>query len=176
MLARSRPNMVKRILYATDLGLFGPYMLEHVSELANCHSAKVTVLHAVEPLSLFADALLEAYVPIESKQQLKLYGVDQVMATIRDQVKHAFQDNCIDFDGNLDWIEDVKVLRGAPADVILEQAEQLHADMIVLGSHGGRSGAFTPIGSVATKVLQLARVPVYLVPTSSSRHSGFPSA
>lgn len=172
MLARPRPSMVKRILYATDLGLFGPYILEHVSELANCHGARVVVLHAIEPLGLFADALLEAYVPNESKQQLKQHGVDRVMATIRDQVKHAFQDNCIDFDGSLDWVEDVKVVSGLPADVILEQAELLHADMIVLGSHGGRSSAMTPIGSVASKVLQLAKVPVYLVPTSTCRRSG----
>jgi hypothetical protein len=34
----------------------------------------------------------------------------------------------------------------------------------------------TPIGSVAMKVLQLAKVPVYLVPTSTCRNVGMLSA
>ena len=161
--------MVKTILYATDLGLYGPFILEHVSELATCHHAKVVVVHAVEPLGVFADAVLEAYLPDDTKKDLKQHGLEEVLGMIRNQVKSAFSDDFIDYEGSVDWIADVRVIGGLPSDVILNEAEDCGADIIVLGSHGGRSRRSTALGSVASKVLQLAKVPVFLVPTSTQR-------
>ena len=158
--------MLKNILYATDLGICGPFILEHVGELAKRHDARVTVVHAIAPVSIFADALLETYVPIETKAALKQHGYDAVMSTIRAKVRRAFQDDFIDFKGSADWIVDVQVIGGDPAQVILGQAELTQADLIVMGSHSGRSKVQTPLGSVASKVLQLSRIPVYLVPTN----------
>lgn len=161
--------MLNTILYATDLGLYGPFLLEHVCELAKRHGAQVHVVHAIEPIGLFADAILKTYVPDTVKSELQHGGIESVKDAIRLQVKHAFEDDFIDFEGNRDWIADVHVVDGAPADVILKEAERLGVDLIVLGTHGGVSSHATALGSVANKVLQLARVPVYLVPTSSSR-------
>jgi nucleotide-binding universal stress UspA family protein len=167
---KTRRYMLKTILYATDLGLYGPFLLEHVCELARRHDAQVHVVHAIEPIGLFADALLKTYIPDTVKSELQQGGIESVRDAIRLQVKHAFEDDFIDFEGNRDWIADVHVLDGTPADVILREAERLSVDLIVLGTHGGGShNASTALGSVANKVLQLARVPVFLVPTSTSR-------
>ena len=157
--------MLKNILYATDLGIYGPFILEHVGELAKRHDAQVTVVHAVEPVSVLADALLSTYVPEASMHALKLHGYEAVLTTIRARVRQAFADDCIDYRGSTDWIKDVLVIGGEPAQVILNQAETLNADLIIMGTHGGRSGSRTAIGSVASKVLQLSRIPIYLVPT-----------
>lgn len=161
--------MLKTILYATDLGLFGPFLLEHVCELARRHDAQVHVVHAIEPIGLFADAILKTYVPDTLKSELQQGGIESVKDAIRLQVKHAFEDDFIDFEGNRDWIADVHVVDGSPADVILKQADRLSVDLIVLGTHGGSVNPSTALGSVANKVLQLSKVPVYLVPTSTSR-------
>ena len=163
--------MVKTILYATDLGIYGPYLLEHVSELALSHGAKVIVVHAIEPLSPFADAVLEAYVPENLRRSLKDNGLDEVLGTIRAQVMAAIEDDFIDYDGDRDWLQDVRVLAGKAPDVILEEAQKFSADLIVIGSHGSSKArdSFTSIGSVASKVLQLSHIPVYLVPTQSNR-------
>ncbi|MCG8673298.1 MAG: universal stress protein [Pseudomonadales bacterium] len=163
--------MVKRILYATDLGIYGPYLLEHVSELAERYKAKVVVVHAIEPLSPFADAVLEAYVPDNAKESLKGDGIEHVLDTIRLKVMAAFEDDFIDYQGDRDWLEDVLVVAGRAPEVILQQAREQSADMIVIGSHGsGRlNNNYTSIGSVASKVLQLSEVPVYLVPTQTKR-------
>lgn len=162
-----RPHhyMLRHILYATDLGIYGPFILEHVGELARRHDAQVTVVHAVEPVSVLADALLSTYVPEASMAALKMHGYDAVLATIRARVRQAFHDDFIDFKGSADWIRDVQVVGGEPAQVILAQADQINADLIVMGTHGGRSTSQTPIGSVASKVMQLSRIPIYLVPT-----------
>jgi nucleotide-binding universal stress UspA family protein len=157
--------MLNNILYATDLGLFGPFILEHVCELASKHNANVTVVHAVEPVSIFAGALLETYVPIEDKAALKMHGYDAVMATIRARVRQAFEDDFIDLKGSQECIRDVQVCDGEACQVILATAKKIDADLIVLGTHGGRSENRTAIGSVASKVLQLSPIPIYLVPT-----------
>lgn len=161
--------MLKTILYATDLGLYGPFLLEHVCELARRHGAQVHVVHAIEPIGLFADAILKTYIPDTIKSELQQGGIESVRDAIRLQVKHAFEDDFIDFEGDRGWIADVHVVDGSPAEVILKQAERLGVDLIVLGTHGGSANPTTALGSVANKVLQLARVPVYLVPTSTTR-------
>lgn len=166
--------MLKTILYATDLGLYGPFLLEHVCELARRHEAQVHVVHAIEPIGLFADAILKTYVPETVKSELQHGGIESVRDAIRIQVKHAFEDDFIDFEGSREWIADVHVLDGSPADVILRQAERLGVDLIVLGTHGGSANPSTALGSVANKVLQLSRVPVYLIPTSTYRSLPLP--
>lgn len=163
--------MVKTILYATDLGIFGPYLLEHVSDLAQRHGAKVVVVHAIEPLSPFADAVLEAFVPEDTRSSLKSNGLDDVLETIRQQVLAAFEDDFIDFEGDRGWLDDVRVVAGKAPDVILAEAQRLGVDLIVIGSHSGnkQEDSYTSIGSVASKVLQLSHVPVYLIPTQTKR-------
>ncbi|HAG93216.1 MAG: universal stress protein UspA [Pseudomonadales bacterium] len=159
--------MLNNILYATDLGLYGPYILEHVCELANKHSAQVTVIHAVEPVSVFAGALLETYVPQEDKAALRLHGYEAVMTTIRARVRQAFEEDFIDRSEAKTCIQDVLVLDGEACEVILETARAVDADLIVMGTHGNQSDNSTAIGSVASKVLQLSHIPIYLVPTTA---------
>lgn len=56
-----------------------------------------------------------------------------------------------------------RMVVGLPAEVILREAERSRADEIVMGTRGlGKLGGLL-LGSVATKVVQLAKVPVTLV-------------
>lgn len=61
-------------------------------------------------------------------------------------------------------IADVIVAAGQPAAVILQQAESTKSDLIVIGNHSADALDSRLLGSVASKVLQLAKVPVYLIP------------
>ncbi len=162
--------MLNKILYATDLGIYGPFILEHVCELANKHDAQVTVVHAVEPVSVFADAILETYVPNEEKSALRTHGYEAVMATISARVRQAFEDDFIDFEVSRDRIGEVQVIGGDPSQVILDTASMLQVDLIVMGTHGRQTENSTAIGSVASKVMQLSEIPIYLVPTTLIRN------
>ncbi|MDO8932502.1 MAG: universal stress protein [Rhodocyclaceae bacterium] len=51
---------------------------------------------------------------------------------------------------------------GNPADIIVKVADELGCGLICLGTHGRGAVAGAVLGSVATKVLHLARVPVLL--------------
>lgn len=164
--------MIKRILYASDLGLYGPYMMQHVATLAEHYAAKIVVVHAIEPLGIFAGALLETYVEPEMVKDLKDRGLGEVMKTIRDQVMDAFEDEFQQGVIDKTCIEDVVVKRGSPAEVILTEAEQRSVDLIVIGSHSGGDEHATMLGSVASKILQLSHVPVYMVPMIKHRSLG----
>lgn len=56
-----------------------------------------------------------------------------------------------------------RMVVGLPAETILREAERSRADEIVMGTRGlGKLGGLL-LGSVATKVVQLSKVPVTLV-------------
>lgn len=61
----------------------------------------------------------------------------------------------------------VKSVHGYPAEEIVK--ESADADMIVLSSHGGGGWSRQLLGSVATKVVHHAAVPVLIVPMERSR-------
>lgn len=163
--------MVNTILYPTDLGLYGTYVLQHVMDLAEHYDANVFVVHVVEPLGVFADAVLETYVPQEMISELRSYGMPAVMEAIRQQVLDAFEEEVIDCNANVDRIIDVRVLRGNPSDIILEQVKESHADMVVMGSHCSEHENLSLLGSTVNKVLQLTNVPVCMIPIAYTQKS-----
>jgi nucleotide-binding universal stress UspA family protein len=158
--------MIRTILYPTDLGLYSSLLLKHVMALSEQYQAEVIAVHAVEPLGVFADAVLETYMPADVIDDLRHYGLAAVMDAICQQVRNGFEDEFIDRHVDVSRIRDIRVLRGHPADVILQAAIDECADVIVMGSHGHDADPAGILGATATKVLQRSSVPVYLVPVS----------
>ena len=156
--------MIRTILYPTDLGLYSSYLLQHVATLAESYDARIVAVHAVEPLGVFADAVLETYVPQDMMSELKQTGLQSVMEAIRLQVVDAFEEEFIDYQMDSSRISDVRVVRGNACDVILEEAKRCRADLIVMGSHSQRENYSPTLGSVVSKVLQISSVPVFMVP------------
>lgn len=62
---------------------------------------------------------------------------------------------------------DASVRGGLPAREILAAASELHADLIVLGSHGRGGVEHLLLGSVAEKVMRKAQCPVMVVPAGA---------
>jgi nucleotide-binding universal stress UspA family protein len=56
-----------------------------------------------------------------------------------------------------------RVLAGRPEDVLVRTAEEEHADLIVVGSHGRRGVRRLVLGSVAEHVVRTAPVPVLVI-------------
>lgn len=62
-----------------------------------------------------------------------------------------------------------RLLTGAPAVLIAEQARKLRADCIVIGSHGHSAFYELIVGSTTNLVLRRARCPVVVVPAPARR-------
>ncbi len=156
--------MICNILYATDLGVYTPYIFQHVMELANKYSANVFVVHAVEPPNQIADAVVNTYLPRETKKELEEAGLDRIMQGIKNHVIETFEEELFEEEQAQVKICDVRVLAGRPVDVILAEAKRSGADIIMMGSRGQQTVGQNILGSVTSRVLQLAKIPVYMVP------------
>jgi nucleotide-binding universal stress UspA family protein len=156
--------MIRSILYATDLGLYAPYVLQHAMSLARIHHADLYVLHVVEPLGLFAESLLQTYLDAATLSDLHEHGLDSVMATIEQRVFEGFCDELRESGADARPIRAVQVQLGDPPQVILEHAVDLAVELIVIGSRSQSHQVSGALGRTCLRLLQQARVPVYLVP------------
>lgn len=155
--------MIKHILFATDLGLYGPYLMKQLAEVVQGTGASVDILHAIEPMGLFAESIIDAYMPEKEREYLRNKGLAEVTDRIRLQVMDTLHS---EFSDSLKLINlrDVFVEVGAPAQVIIERAKLTGCDLIVLGSHGQQAYNGGMLGSVVSKVLQTTHIPVHMIP------------
>ncbi|WP_040260768.1 MULTISPECIES: universal stress protein [Pseudomonas] len=160
--------MIRSMLYATDLGAYAPFVLQHALVLARRFSAELHVIHAVEPMGSFAESVLQSYLDAPALEELHLSGVSTMMASIEKRVLDTFSEELADGEADLALIRAVRVRQGDPAEVILDQARRLRVDLVVLGSHSRVGEAEVPLGRTAARVLQLAQAPVYLVPLTQA--------
>ncbi len=155
--------MIKTILLSSDLGPSNAFLLQHTLSLAEAYEANIIILHVVEPLNSMADAVVKAYLPVESTHNLK-QDLERINKQIKCRVVDALEEEFICGDISLSRVRDVKVLSGNPASVISDTAINISADLIVIGNSHQPQSAVNILGSVAQKVLQLAKVPVYTIP------------
>lgn len=163
--------MIRSMLYATDLGLYAPFVMQHALTLARTFNADLYVVHAVEPMGLFAESVLQSYLDEQALNDFHREGLSTVIASIEQRVLDSFREEFGEED-ELERIRAVRVLQGDPSQVILDQVQKLSVDLLIVGSHSHGTGAETPLGRTAARVLQLARVPVYLVPLVERRRQG----
>ncbi|WMR32322.1 universal stress protein, partial [Metapseudomonas otitidis] len=84
----------------------------------------------------------------------------------------GFRDEIGDAENELSLIKAVRVVQGDPPQMILEEAQKLGVDLLVVGSHSHGAALETPLGRTASRLVQLSEVPVYLVPMLQHRGRG----
>ena len=111
--------MIRSMLYATDLGLYAPFVMQHALELARTFNADLHVVHAVEPMGLFAESVLQSYLDEQSLNEFHRQGLNTVMANIEQRVLDSFREELGEGMQDLTLIQSVRVLQGDPSQVIL---------------------------------------------------------
>ena len=135
-----------RILVPIDFSPFSEQALDYAVALAARLDATVHVLNVI-PVPVFGVPELGVAMTSTVIDQLvrdNQAGVDRLVAARRDKAKLA--------DGLL--------RTGDPRDVIVQTAEELGADLIVMGTHGRRGLSRALLGSVAEGVVRTSPVPV----------------
>jgi len=155
---------LKTVLLATDLSIYAPTLLAHAADLANQQQAELVVVHAVEPMGNTGHALLNAYLKPETTHAITTQGIDSLLESVKTQVIDSLTDDHIEGYVDLKRLGQVLVEAGSPAEVILQTAEALRASVIIMGSHAPHGVMTSQPGSVAQKVLNNSRIPVYFVP------------
>lgn len=152
-------SQVKTILCATDLGSRSDQVFRMTAGIAQQCGARVVLLHAIEPVSEGVQNMLSGMLAGSELDKLRHAAKETALVSLEAQWK-AFADA-----GGFTGEEpELLVERGEPVPTILEVADGIDADILVIGTHShSRLGEWL-LGSVAYKVIHASRRPVLLVP------------
>jgi len=130
------PAMFDHILHPTDFSLAANTAFGYVGKMAQSGVGRISLLHVLKPNAGKSEEDQVRERLAEMKASLKGSGAAEV---------------------------DVLVLRGSPAEEILQWSERNAVTMLVLGSHGRKSWTDVFVGSVAHAVVRRAPSPVLMV-------------
>jgi nucleotide-binding universal stress UspA family protein len=134
---------IRTILHPTDFSDNAAYALQLACSLARDHGARLIVLHAHRPPVMVLGGT-EAIPPLpveeeieELEAQLKALNLPMSGITV-----------------------ERKLMQGEPVTTIVEFAQRVPCDLIVMGTHGRRGLRHLLMGSVAEQVVRKAPCPV----------------
>ena len=155
---------IQRLLYATDLSPNSVYAFRYAINSAMKHDAKIIILHVFEAPSAAVRTHMEFYLDNEQRKKIFEERVSYFLDRIKKRLQTFSNTELKDDPQAEDRIESIQVCEGFPADVILEKANELECDAIVMGTHGKGIIANAFLGSVAKRVLRRTRKPVFIIP------------
>jgi nucleotide-binding universal stress UspA family protein len=143
----SRPVTLERILVPVDFSDCSLDALQYAVVVAQQAQASLMLLHVLEPVSYGLDFDLGHFRSREDVRESWTKRLEKLAAT------HQHPHMPIEY----------RLRGGFPADSILDAAQTLPCDLIVMGTHGRRGISHTISGSVAEAVLRKAHCPVIAV-------------
>jgi len=148
-------SLPKTILVPTDFSEFADHALDYAIALASELGARVHVVHALTIPELGVPELGVALISatMESMVQRGQAALDKLVAS-RPSANLA-----------------TMLRTGDPRSVILEAAQELGADLIVMGTHGRRGVTRALLGSIAEAIVRTAPCPVLTVRRRDPRGS-----
>lgn len=144
----------KTILVPTDFSEGARAALRIASDLALTHGAKLVILHVTElPPGLDTGTMI-APAPGGIPVTVVDFAREQAVSWMQQD-----RDNLVPKEVETT----VRIEVGAAVETVLEAAEQVGADLIVVGTHGRTGFAHLVLGSVAERIVRRAQVPVLTV-------------
>ena len=141
-----------KILVCVDLSESTEIILNKIEQLAKSLSAEVWLLHNAEPAPDVVEFKAD---PLAARESLakKFHDEHRQIQGLADRLRKA-------------GIETTALLvHGKTVDAILQEASDVEADLIVVGSHGRGAMYQLLVGSVSEGVLHKSKLPVLVIPT-----------
>ncbi|PIE09064.1 MAG: universal stress protein [Rhodobacterales bacterium] len=153
---------IKNILYATNFSTRSGRAFEYALTLARGQNARLHLLYVIEPMSDEMRTTLSMFVSDAKTRKNAIVRRAETARELLNERQEKFWDE-IEDKSLRDQVEEIHVIEGFPAEAILKAAEDLPADMIVMGGHAhGLNHTF--LGTVAKRVLRRSRIPTLIVP------------
>lgn len=157
------PNY-KNILIATDLTPNSEHAFKHAVLLARQSKAKIHLLHVVPEIDAGFRSYISAVMGEGKLESFESQHEHQAHAEIKRELEEFAREELADYPEDFANIAGIEVLHGHTVSQILRQAEQLDADIIVMGTHGKGALEHSFLGSVAEKILRRSKIPVFVIP------------
>ncbi|MEO0310391.1 MAG: hypothetical protein RIQ89_48 [Bacteroidota bacterium] len=149
---------INRILIPFDFSETAKLALEHACFMAKLKKAEIILLHVVETPG-WASSITSAFGKAQNEYEANLEsGIKQKMEAIATELHH--KDSIV---------VNFRAEKGKIYKVINEVAEELKADLIIMGTHGSSGFQEFLIGSNAYKVVSSAPCPVLTVQTHATK-------
>ncbi len=155
---------IKTILYATDLSKNSAYAFRYAVNSAQKHDAKICIFHVMEGMTPATEGLISQYIGEEKLFKMRQESQDYMVAKIKERLRLFAQRELKNDPQTLKRVASVEVVHGDPAAQILQKAEDLAADIVILGTHGKGVIRHAFLGSVSKEVLDRIRKPVFVIP------------
>jgi len=157
--------MFQRILVAVDGSPTANRGLNLALALAQEHDATLYVLHVVDDIVTMQGVHGVAYLPAEYVESV----LESLRAAGRKVLARA--EKVAQQRGQRIQALLIETVGQSVAHAVLAQARKLHAELIVLGTHGRRGLARLVMGSDSEAIVREARVPVLLVRSPVTKHA-----
>src|SRR5688572_4664627 len=131
---------ITRILCPVDFSEYSRHALDHAAAIARCYVASVVALHVVPPvMPLVPSVGAPIYPPFVYTPE----DIEEYRIALDTFVRHEAGGSGIPIE--------VDVVEGGPARTIVERAEILRADLLVMGTHGRSGFERLMLGSVTER-------------------------
>ncbi len=149
----------RRLLVPLDGSERSSHALPLAFAIAQPSGARIDLLHVIVPISIgeYGAGIDPGYVPPEVYASM----MDDLEMVAREDLETAAR-SCVE--AGIDAVVHSPV--GTPADSIFHLAEDSHADLIVMSTHGRGGASRVLMGSVATAIIHRSHVPVIVLPAS----------
>lgn len=158
----------RTILYATDLSPNATRAFRHAVSLARRYEGRITLLHVLPEVETAVLNYVATVMGEDRLADMELGHKAEVRAEIAQRLERFASDELADHPEDADRVADIRVRHGNAVNVILSTAEEIDADLIVLGTHGKGRLHYAFLGSVAEKVLHRTHRSVMVVPLPPS--------
>jgi len=133
-----------RVLIATDFSSHAEDALALVAGLQIPVGSAVRIVHVVEPFPAINAFAPTSMITLAENEREITAELDRKIALFRDR----------------GLVVQTALVIGRPADMIVDEAQRFHADLVVVGSRGRRRIVATLLGSVSAEVVDRAPCPV----------------
>ncbi len=154
----------ENILYATDLTPNSEYAFKHAILLARKSQAKVHLLHVIPEIDAGFRSYVSAVMGAGKLEAFEGQHEEQARIALKGRLEKFAHDELEDRPEDLQNIASIEVVHGHAVSEILQAADRLKVDVIVMGTHGKGTIGHTFLGSVAEKVLHKSKKPVFVIP------------
>jgi universal stress protein A len=144
---------IKHILLATDFSAYSKEAQEFAVHLAKKLGGELYLLHVFEPTYFSPGGVLLSVLPEDVHQYVKQVKEEESkrLNALADEIRHKIPKVQPIFKIGLPFLE------------IIKMAEEIPADLTVLGTHGRTGMAHVLLGSVAERVVRKSSCPVLTV-------------
>jgi nucleotide-binding universal stress UspA family protein len=156
-----KTKKMKKVLIALDYNPTAQKVAEVGFSMAQAMNAEVTLLHVISNLMYYSSTEYSpimgfgGYMNMDSLQLDSIDGLKKATQHFLDKSKRHLGDKTIQ----------TLIKEGDFAESILNAAKELHADIIVMGSHSRKWLENIVMGSVTEKVLHHTSIPLFIIPT-----------